>query len=165
MNAPPVHMLESGPAGASARLLLAHGAGAPMDSSFLDTFAALLAERSVAATRFEFHYMAARRSGDKKKPPPRADRLVQEYESAVALVRDRMPAGQSLLIGGKSMGGRVASLVADQLFAAGAIRGLVCLGYPFHPPKKPEQLAHRTSRRDAVPCAHRAGRARSVRDA
>ena len=151
MNPPPVHMLESGPAGAAARLLLAHGAGAPMDSSFLDTFAALLAERSVAATRFEFHYMAARRSGDKKKPPPRADRLVQEYESAVALVRDRMPAGQSLLIGGKSMGGRVASLVADRLFAAGAIRGLVCLGYPFHPPKKPEQL--RTEHLVAIQCA------------
>ncbi|MGO4839973.1 alpha/beta family hydrolase, partial [Rhizobiaceae sp. 2RAB30] len=45
-----------------------------------------------------------------------------------------------LIIGGKSMGGRVASMVADELHATGRIAGLLCLGYPFHPPAKPEQL-------------------------
>ena len=48
--------------------------------------------------------------------------------------------GERLFIGGKSLGGRVASLIADEVFAAGEISGLICLGYPFHPPKKPENL-------------------------
>jgi predicted alpha/beta-hydrolase family hydrolase len=61
---------------------------------------------------------------------------MDEYRAAVAA----MPADATLLIGGKSMGGRVASLIADELFAMRRIAGLVCLGYPFHPPKKPEQL-------------------------
>jgi predicted alpha/beta-hydrolase family hydrolase len=89
----------------------------------------------VSTYRFEFAYMAARREGA-RKPPPKAERLMDEYRAAVAAV----PAGGPLVIGGKSMGGRVASLVADELFTAGRIAGLVCLGYPFHPPKKPEQL-------------------------
>lgn len=79
--------------------------------------------------------MAARRTGT-RKPPPRAETLIPEYEGAVAALH---PAGR-LIIGGKSMGGRVASMVADGLFAKGAVRGLLCLGYPFHPPGKPEQL-------------------------
>jgi predicted alpha/beta-hydrolase family hydrolase len=61
-----------------------------------------------------------------------------------------MPAGAALIIGGKSMGGRVASLVVDELHAAGRIAGLACLGYPFHPPKKPEQL--RTAHLLALAC-------------
>ena len=68
-----------------------------------------------------------------------------------------------LLIGGKSMGGRVASLVADELYAAGRIAGLVCLGYPFHPPGQARATAHGASRRTELPGADRAGRARSVR--
>jgi predicted alpha/beta-hydrolase family hydrolase len=65
--------------------------------------------------------------------------------------RWRLPgAAAPLLIGGKSMGGRVASLIADEQFAAGAIAGLVCLGYPFHPPRKPEQL--RTAHLQAMAC-------------
>lgn len=59
-----------------------------------------------------------------------------EYRDAVDQLRARGP----LVIGGKSMGGRVASMVADELHAAGAIAGLLCLGYPFHPPGKPDQL-------------------------
>ena len=131
-----------------ARLLLAHGAGAPMDSPFLGEIAALLAGRGIAVTRFEFAYMAARRSEGKRRPPPRADRLIDEFAAAVAANRggdaaagDRAgKAGLPLLIGGKSMGGRVATLIADQLFAADLISGVVVLGYPFHPPKKPENL-------------------------
>ena len=135
-----LHCLEAGPPAAAARLLLAHGAGAPMDSPFLETFATLLAARDIATTRFEFPYMAARRTNPKKKPPPKAETLVQEYASAVATVAGRMPPGQHLFISGKSMGGRVASLIADELNRQGATIGLVCLGYPFHPPSKPEAL-------------------------
>jgi len=111
-----------------------------MTSSFLETVAALLAQRNIAVTRFEFAYMAARRSGGKRRPPPRAELLVPEYRVAVEQVASRMGSGQILLIGGKSMGGRVASLIADELCAAGRIKGLVCLGYPFHPPGKPDQM-------------------------
>jgi len=125
---------------ARARLLLAHGAGGAMTSPFLDTVAKLLAERNIAVTRFEFAYMAARRAGGKRRPPPKAELLVGEYRQAVQELSAAMRPDQMLLIGGKSMGGRVASLLADELFAAGRIRGLVCLGYPFHPPGKPEQL-------------------------
>ncbi len=107
-----------------------------MDSPFLENFAGLLATRGIATLRFEFSYMAARRQGGSRKPPPRAERLTDEYRAAVAA----LPKGAPLLIGGKSMGGRVASLVADELHAQGHIAGLVCLGYPFHPPKKPDQL-------------------------
>ena len=131
-----VSFLTTGPDRPIARFVCAHGAGAAMDSPFLKTVAALLADRGLSTYRFEFAYMAARRQGGSRKPPPKAERLMDEYRAAVAAV----PAGAPLLIGGKSMGGRVASLVADELYAAGRIAGLVCLGYPFHPPKKPEQL-------------------------
>jgi len=138
--------LTAGPAEPIARFLCAHGAGAGMDSPFLKAIAALLAERGIATYRFEFAYMAARRDTGSRKPPPRAERLMDEYRAAVAAV----PAGAPLLIGGKSMGGRVASLVADELHAEKRIAGLVCLGYPFHPPKKPEQL--RTAHLEHLAC-------------
>jgi uncharacterized protein len=137
--------LITGPMDAAVRFLCAHGAGAGMETPFLKTVAELLAERGVATYRFEFAYMAARRQGA-RKPPPKAERLMDEYRAAVAAV----PAGAPLIIGGKSMGGRVASMVADELFAAGHIRGFACLGYPFHPPKKPEQL--RTAHLLALAC-------------
>lgn len=132
--------LDTGVPDSPVRLVLAHGAGGAMTSSFLETIAALLANRGIAVTRFEFAYMAARRTGGKRRPPPRAELLVPEYRSAVEEVRQRLAKGQELLIGGKSMGGRVASLLADELFTEGRISGLVCLGYPFHPPGKPDQL-------------------------
>ncbi len=139
-------LLAAGPAPAPARLLCAHGAGAGMQTPFLEVVSDLLAERSVATFRFEFAYMAARRESGSKKPPPRAEKLLDEYRAAVAA----LPRGQRPLIGGKSMGGRVASLLADELFAQGAIAGLVCLGYPFHPPNRPAQL--RTAHLEALQC-------------
>lgn len=117
-----------------ATFLFAHGAGAAMDHPWMTSVATLLAARGIRVARFEFAYMAARRDGQ-RKPPPRAENVVGEFRDAVAAVR-----GEHLLIGGKSFGGRVASLVADELFDTGAIRALVCLGYPFHPPAKPDQL-------------------------
>jgi len=142
----PPRYLTTGPANAPARLLCAHGAGAGMETPFLTAVANLLAERGIATLRFEFAYMAARREGGARKPPPKAERLMDEYRAAVAGV----PSGAPLLIGGKSMGGRVASLVADELYAEGAIAGLVCLGYPFHPPNRPGQL--RTAHLEGSAC-------------
>jgi hypothetical protein len=118
--------------------LMAHGAGAAMDSAGMNALVGPLVSRGIRVVRFEFGYMAARREGV-RRPPPRADTLAPEYRDAVAAVREAGPVG-SLLIGGKSMGGRVASMVADELADLGFIDGLVCLGYPFHPPEKPQQL-------------------------
>ena len=135
---------------AVARLLLAHGAGAPMDHPWLNDFTALLVEHQVSVTRFEFEFMAARRSGGKRRPAPRGDKLMPEYEAAVANLATELRDDLPLLIGGKSLGGRVASLVATELHAAGAINGVVCLGYPFHPAAKPETL--RTAHLIAFDC-------------
>lgn len=106
-----------------------------MDSPWMEAMAATLAAQGIRTARFEFAYMAARRDGQ-RKPPPRAERLMDEYRDALA----QLSPGDRVLIGGKSMGGRVASLVADELHAAGQVAGLVCLGYPFHPPGQPEKL-------------------------
>jgi predicted alpha/beta-hydrolase family hydrolase len=119
-------------------ILLAHGSGAPMDSPSMTATAKALAEAGLRVARFEFRYMAARRQGH-RKPPPRAETVNPEYVKAIADLRARGVTGK-LIIGGKSMGGRVASMVADAMYAQGGISGLVCLGYPFHPPDKPEQL-------------------------
>ena len=129
-------LLWDGPEGAPL-LVLAHGAGAAMDSAWMNDACTLLGERGVRTARFEFAYMAGRRVGI-RKPPPRGDSLVGEYRDAVVAVIEA--SGRAPVIGGKSMGGRVASMVADGLYAEGDIRGLVCLGYPFHPMGKPEQL-------------------------
>ena len=132
----PLRFLTSGPERPDARFLFAHGAGAGMDTPFMVAMAGLLGECNIATLRFEFGYMDARRQSGTRRPPPKAERLMDEYRTAV----EGAPKGAPLLIGGKSMGGRVASLVADELYGQGRIAGLVCLGYPFHPPKKPEQL-------------------------
>jgi uncharacterized protein len=142
--------LITGPETARFTILLAHGAGGAMDSAAMTDLSAALADGGFRVARFEFAYMASRRLTGAVRPPPRADHLLDEYRAAI----DELDAG-NLIIGGKSMGGRVASMVADETFAAGKIRGLLCLGYPFHPPGKPEQLrtAHlETLRTPALIC-------------
>jgi predicted alpha/beta-hydrolase family hydrolase len=143
---PSPELLTTGPAQAEMRILLAHGAGAGMATPFMRGMAELLAARGLCVHRFEFAYMAARGQGGPRRPPPRAERLTDEYRAAV----DALGPGAPLLIGGKSMGGRVASLLADELFGAGRIAGLVCLGYPFHPPNRPAEL--RTAHLERLSC-------------
>lgn len=142
-----MNLLTTGPEGAIARVLLAHGAGAPMDTPFMTGIATALDEQGLQTIRFEFAYMASRRSGEGRKPPPRAERVMAEFVEAV----DRVGADRPLFIGGKSMGGRVASMIAEDLFRAKRIAGLFCLGYPFHPPAKPEQLRTAHLRALSVP--------------
>ena len=132
----PTDFLFDGPEDARFTLLLAHGAGAAMDSASMNATAKALAAAGIRVARFEFSYMAARRTGT-RRPPPKAETVIPEY---VAAVVDLGPTNCPLLIGGKSFGGRVASMAADALFDAKRIAGLVCLGYPFHPPEKPTQL-------------------------
>lgn len=119
----------------AARLLLAHGAGAPMDSDFMNALATALAEQGISTLRFEFPYMAARRSGAGKRPPDRAPVLLDSWREAFGRAREE-GGNLPLLVGGKSMGGRMASLVADGLGAS----GLCCYGYPFHPPGRTDKL-------------------------
>ncbi|MFO1129245.1 MAG: alpha/beta family hydrolase [Rhodospirillales bacterium] len=125
-------LLVDGPEGAPLTIILAHGAGAPMDSPFMAYFAAAIAAGGYRVVRFEFPYMAERRYAGTKRPPDRSDILLTTWRTVVAM---HGPAAQ-LVIGGKSMGGRMASQIADETGAA----GLLCLGYPFHPPGRPEQL-------------------------
>lgn len=128
-------MIFDGPEDAPVTLLLAHGAGASMDSASMTATAKALGSAGFRVARFEFGYMAARRSGN-RKPPPRAETLNPEFVDAIGALNAKTP----LIIGGKSMGGRVASMIADEAYNAGKIAGLLCLGYPFHPPGKPTQL-------------------------
>lgn len=130
-----VDFLLDGPQDARLTILLAHGAGAPMDSASMNATAKALSAAGFRVARFEFGYMAARRHGE-RKPPPRAETVIPEYVAAVEALGGAGP----LIIGGKSMGGRVASMAADELHSKGRIGGLLCLGYPFHPPCKPQQL-------------------------
>lgn len=133
-----------GPADAAAVLILAHGAGAAMDTPFMDTFAQGLAEAGIRSVRFEFPYMAERRTSGRRRPPDREPVLRATWHQAIAQVCETLKPRQRLFIGGKSMGGRIASLIAAEQQAARPIAGLVCLGYPFHPPGKPQatRIAH-----------------------
>ncbi|QNT69081.1 alpha/beta family hydrolase [Defluviicoccus vanus] len=125
-----------GPTAAALTMILAHGAGAPMDSPFMAFFAAGLAVAGMRVVRFEFPYMARRRVDGRKRPPDRAEILLASWREVIAATA---PA-EHLVIGGKSLGGRMASMVVDQC----GVDGIVCLGYPFHPPGKPEatRIAH-----------------------
>jgi predicted alpha/beta-hydrolase family hydrolase len=126
-------ILFDGPKRSPRTLLLAHGAGAGMDSPFMAEIAALIAKKAkIRVARFEFPYMAARRKDGKKRPPDRSDKLLESFRAAIAAVGG----AEKTVIGGKSMGGRMASLLAEDA----GVPGLVCLGYPFHPPGKPEVM-------------------------
>jgi hypothetical protein len=100
----------------------------------------LLTERGISVTSFEFEYMASRRTGGPKRPPPKAEALTGQYRDVVRSLAKGRTDNRKTVIGGKSLGGRVASLIADDLYEQGEIAGLVCLGYPFHPPNTPEKL-------------------------
>ena len=122
-----------------AKLILAHGAGAPMDSVFMDKMAAVIADHSsIEVIRFEFDYMQQRRSGGSKRPPPKVSALVEEWSQWLSLFNkhDDTP----LLLGGKSMGGRIATLMDSDPGIAQLWQGVICLGYPFHPARKPSTL-------------------------
>ncbi len=126
-----VATLTDGPADAALTLVLAHGAGAPMDHPFMDFHARALAARGWRVVRFEFPYMERARELGKKRAPDKQAKLEARWREVVAQL-----APARLVIGGKSLGGRIASLLVDEL----AVEGLVCLGYPFHPIGKPDKL-------------------------
>ena len=129
--ATPPKLLIQGPGGASPTLILAHGAGSGMDSPFLQAMTDGLVERGLTVVRFEFPYMAERRATGARRPPNREPQLRDTWLDVIDSLALHKP-----IIGGKSMGGRIASLIADEA----DVSGLVCLGYPFHPAGKPHKL-------------------------
>ena len=129
-------MLIDGPAAPRARYLFAHGAGAPMDTPFMNAIAEGLSANKIQVIRFEFAYMAKRRDDGKRRGPDRMPVLLEAWRTALdGLSSLDVPT----LIGGKSMGGRAAATYAAEPDGASLIDGVICLGYPFHPPGKPEK--------------------------
>lgn len=133
-------LLIDGPKSAALTLALAHGAGAPMDSDWMNAVAGAIADTGVRVVRFEFPYMNERRETGKKRPPNPERVLLETWRDVITEL-----GAHTLVIGGKSMGGRMASMVAAAMETEGIaldqrVRGLICLGYPFHPPGKPEKL-------------------------
>ncbi|MCE9683866.1 alpha/beta family hydrolase [Halomonas alkalisoli] len=120
--------------GSAGRLLIAHGAGAGQGSPFMSQLRGDLAKHGVQTLAIEFAYMQRMQKEAKRFPPPRIDRLVDELNAWCDILTH--PELGSVWLGGKSMGGRAASLLAARDQAA----GLVLCGYPFHPPGKPESL-------------------------
>jgi hypothetical protein len=124
---------------AKVTLVLAHGAGAGQDSRFITQFANGLASRGVDVLTFNFLYTEERR-----RIPDRTEKLEACYRAAISAARSHGPfSGNTVFIGGKSMGGRIATHLAAAAgsdAAANGISGLVLLGYPLHPPGKPDQL-------------------------
>jgi predicted alpha/beta-hydrolase family hydrolase len=125
------NIIFDGPKNAPFSVALAHGAGAPMDTHFMAFFAEGLAVRGYRVARFEFPYMVERRTSGKKRPPNTVKLLLETWHQIIAEL-----GAEKLVIGGKSMGGRIASMVADEA----RVKGLVCLGYPFHPSGRPDKL-------------------------
>lgn len=121
-------------------VILAHGAGAPMDNPFMNAFGEGLAARGIRCVRFEFPYMAERRLSGAKKPPNRMPMLLDTWREVIDAVCGADGRARAV-IGGKSMGGRVASMIAGVLEGEAApVAGVACLGYPFHPPGRPDKM-------------------------
>jgi len=106
-----------------------------MDSPFMQRVAEGLASSGIRVIRFEFPYMQRRRDTGKRGAPDPGPILMQFFRDTI----DKVGGGSSLVIGGKSMGGRIASMVADEA----DVLGSVCLGYPFHPPGRPDKTRTR----------------------
>lgn len=110
-------------------MLLAHGAGAGADSDFMQQLSALLVKHNIEVWRFNFAYMQRFITTGKRSLPDKMPALQQEFSQAI----NRCPEDLPLFIAGKSMGGRVATLLHEQM----RVKAVFAFGYPFHAPKKP----------------------------
>ena len=115
-----------------ATFVFAHGAGAGQNSEFMQLVAEGLAKHNINVVRFNFAYMQLAEDLGKRRPPDRVDKLLLHFKTVLSESDDRLP----IFIGGKSLGGRMASMLLKESTALGCI----CMGYPFHPPGKPEKL-------------------------
>ena len=129
-------LLIDGPTNAKATLILAHGAGAAMDTDFMTAFAESVAENNIKVIRFNFNYMEIMQETGRRRPPDRAPKLLERFDSVI-----KEHKCDNLFIGGKSMGGRMASMIAaGHGNSQTKVSGCICLGYPFHAPGKPEKI-------------------------
>ena len=103
-----------------------------MDSDFMNAVAERLFVQGFEVCRFEFPYMQERRATGKKRPPDRAPKLLECFREQV----EAFGGGSQCVVAGKSMGGRMASMLAAEL----PVKGVICLGYPFHAPGKPDKI-------------------------
>lgn len=115
-----------------ATFIFAHGAGAGQNSEFMQLMAEGISKHNINVLRFNFAYMQLAEELGKRRPPERADKLLAHFKTVLSEVQGSLP----IFIGGKSMGGRMASMLLQESTALGCI----CMGYPFHPPGKPEKL-------------------------
>jgi uncharacterized protein len=132
-------------AAAGPTLVLAHGAGAGQQGRFMVDFAKAMVERSITVVTFDFPYVTR---GSRLPDRPRV--LEETWRAVIAETSTTVPRGRTLVVGGKSMGGRIASQVLTAPIAAGRpdaagdlrarVAGLLLLGYPLHPPKQPDRL-------------------------
>jgi len=113
-------------------IIFAHGAGAGMEHHFMQYFAQNLTNDDWQVVRFEFPYMQQMRETGKRRPPNPKSVLLEYWHQKIVQYRRK----GKLVLAGKSMGGRMATMIADDLSAD----GLLIFGYPFHPPGKPEKL-------------------------
>lgn len=123
---------------AKAVVVFAHGAGADMNHHYLNDLVNIMNAQQISVLRFNFPYMVKRQVDGKRRPPDRMPTLLACYKKILTDFITDLP----IYIGGKSMGGRVAATLANEqsLIDRTKIRGVICLGYPFHPVKKPENL-------------------------
>jgi predicted alpha/beta-hydrolase family hydrolase len=126
-----IDLLIDGKENALRTVVLAHGAGAPMVAPWMTDVAQSLAARELRVVRFEFPYMAQRRETGKRSGPDRLSVLLETWRTVI----DQLGNPDQLVIGGKSMGGRIATMVADME----GVAGLLCFSYPFHPAGRPEK--------------------------
>ncbi|WP_372761371.1 alpha/beta family hydrolase [Pseudoalteromonas sp.] len=129
---------------ALAQFIFAHGAGAGSESEFMQNMAQLISEQGIDVGLFDFEYMQIAKQTNKRRPPERAPKLLAYYEQVISQAQPALP----LFIGGKSMGGRMASMLACT--SEQPILAVLAFGYPFHPPGKPEKL--RTDHFADIPC-------------
>ena len=115
-----------------ATFVFAHGAGAGQNSEFMQLIAQGLASHNINVLRFNFAYMQLAEEQGKRRPPDRADKLLTHFKTLLSEIDSHLP----IFVGGKSMGGRMASMLLQESTA----QGCICMGYPFHPPDKPEKL-------------------------
>lgn len=129
-----IDVLREGAVDAPVRILLAHGAGAGMEHTFLAELSRLLAGPEIEVVRFNFPYMTKRAQDGKRRPPDRQPLLLEHWRQMV-----REFAHPRLFLAGKSMGGRMAAELYHDGGDAMNAAGLLILGYPFHPPAKPDR--------------------------
>ncbi len=126
-----VRLTIEGPKKAKTCVVLTHGSGESSASTFLSYFADGLVANKRRVVRFDFPYMAERSTTGRRRPPDPEEVLMETWRQVV----QELP-NERIIIGGKSLGGRIATMVADEL----GVDGVLCLGYPFHPSGRPEKL-------------------------